>query len=342
MKNLQDNLPFVSIIIPCRNEEKFIEKCLESILNQDYPKEKMEVLVVDGMSEDKTREIIKNFQFSNPNFQLRLLDNPKKFTPFAFNIGIKEAKGEIIMLAGAHATYEKDYVSKCVKYLKEYNADCVGGNMITLPQEDTFIGRGIALVLSHPFGVGKSTFRRGSKEPKWVNTVFAGCYKREVFDKIGFFNENLIKGQDAEFNLRLRKSGGKILLHPEIKSYYYARSKLNFSFLKFYFWEGFWAVYPVKFVGKNFIALWRLIPCIFISSLIITSGLPFLSPIFKWFFVFIIGIYAFFNLCSSLQIAFSQRDFRYFFILPFIFAIIHFSYGFGSLYALFRLLLPKI
>jgi len=319
MKNLQDNLPFVSIIIPCRNEEKFIGKCLESILNQDYPKEKMEVLVVDGMSEDRTREIIKNFQFSNPNFQLLLIDNPKKFTPFAFNIGIREAKGEIVMLAGAHATYEKDYVAKCVKYLKEYKADNVGGILKTIPSENTLIAKAIAISLSHPFGAGASRFRIGAKEPKEVDTVFGGCYKKEVFDKIGLFNENLIRSQDLEFNLRLKKAGGKILLAPDIVSYYYPKSNLKDFFLH-NFEDGTWAVLPLKFVKFPF-KLRHYIPLIFVLTL----------PLSIWLYILV-------SLFFSAQIAFREKDIRYFFVMPAVFATRHIGYGLGSVWGLIKLL----
>lgn len=340
MKNSsQNNLPFVSIIIPCRNEEKYIGKCLDSIISQDYSKDKLEVLVIDGMSEDRTKEIIKNYSSKFPF--IKILDNPKKFTNFAFNIGIKEAKGEIIMLMGAHASYEKDYISKCLKYLNEYDADNVGGVMKASPREKTLVAKAISFCLSHPFGVGGSQYRKGVNKPSWVNTVFGGCYKREVFEKIGLFNENLLKGQDWEFNLRLRRVGGKILLHPEIVSYYYARSSFNKDFLKFYFGEGFWAVYPARFVGKNFIAFWRLIPFAFVLVLLITGILSFLSSIFKWLFFFIIGIYVLANLLSSAQITKSEKNFRYLFVLPLIFATIHISYALGSMYGFFKLLLPK-
>jgi len=203
------NLPFVSVIIPCRNEEKYIGKCLDSLVKQDYPKDKLEVLVVDGMSEDKTREIIeehiKKYSF------IKLLKNPRKFTPFGLNIGIKEAQGAIIIRMDAHAAYEKDYISKCVKSLEKYKVDNVGGIMKTLPANSTLISKAIALSLSSPFGVGNAYFRIGSKEPREVDTVFGGCYRREIFEKIGYFNENLPRGQDMEFNLRLREFGGKIL-----------------------------------------------------------------------------------------------------------------------------------
>jgi len=314
---MENNLSFISIIIPCRNEEKYIEKCLDSILNQDYPKERMEVLVVDGMSEDKTREIISKLKTQNSKLKIRVIDNPKKFTPFAFNIGIREAKGEIIMLAGAHATYEKDYVSKCVKYLKEYNADCVGGVLKTIPAENTLIGKAIAISLSHPFGVGTSLFRIGAKEPKEVDTVFGGCYKREVFEKIGLFNENLLRSQDMEFNLRLKKAGGKILLFPDIVAYYYPQSNFKNFFLH-NFQDGIWAILPFK-LAKTPFKLRHYIPLFFVLTLPI-SILP----------------YILLSLFFSTQIAFREKDFRLFFLMPIAFFCRHFGYGLGSIWGIFK------
>ena len=171
--------------------------------------------------------------------------------------------------------------------------------MVTFPRGDTLIGRAIANSLCSRFGVGSSTFRTGSKEPKWVDTVFGGCYKKKVFEKIGLFNENLQKGQDFEFNNRLRRAGGRILLVPEIESYYYARSTLDESFYKYYFREGFWAVYPVRFVGRSFICLWRIVPLIFVLSLIGTVILTILFTFFWWLFLSIISVYFLGSLCAS-------------------------------------------
>jgi len=310
------NDSFVSIIIPCRNEEKYIAKCLETILSQDYPKERTEVLVVDGMSEDKTREIVGDYLKKYPF--IKLLDNPKKFTNFAFNTGIKEAKGEIIMLMGAHAGYEKDYVSKCVRYLNEYDADNVGGVMKTLPSKNTLIAEAIAYCLSHPFGAGNSYFRIGSNEPRWVDTVFGGCYKKKVFDKIGLFNENLLRSQDMELNLRLKKAGGKILLVPDIVNYYYPKATLR-EFLKHNFSDGVWAVYPLKF-GLHFFSFRHFIPLIFILML----------PVVFW-------PYALISLLFSLRIAMKKKDIRLFFVMPLVFAARHFGYGTGSIWGLIKL-----
>jgi len=327
--------PLCSVVIPVRNEEKFIVKCLDSIINIDYPKEMLEVLVVDGMSIDGTRNIIRDYiqQYSF----IKLLDNTKKITPIAFNIGIQQAKGKIIAIMSAHATYEKDYISKCVKYLGEYKADNVGGIMITIPRDNTFVGRAIVSALSNRFGVGGSVFRTGSKEPRWVDTVFGGCYKREVFDRIGLFNENLVNTQDMEFNMRLKKAGGKILLHPDIVSYYYARSDFK-SFCKHNFRNGIWAIYPLKFVDHIPVSWRHFIPLVFVSGLIGSAVLSAISHVFLWLLLFIAGSYALANIYFSFKITTKEKDFRYFFIMPIIFATLHIGYGLGSLWGAIKLL----
>ncbi len=337
MKNSQNSLTFISIIIPCRNEEKFIGKCLDSILEQDYPKERIEILVIDGISEDKTREIIKKFQTTKPKLQIRLLDNPRKFTSFAFNVGIKEAGGDIIILMGAHASYEKDYISKCVRFLKEYDADNVGGAMITLPWENTIAAKAIAFTLSNSFGVGGSTFRKGSKGPKWVDTVFGGCYKREVFNKIGLFNEILIRNQDLEFNLRLRKAGGKILLAPDIVNYYYPKSNFR-EFFAHNFKDGFWVTNPLMFGIKAF--GWRhLMPLFFVLGLIGTAILAIFSLFFFWLFLLIVVSYLLASFYFSVKIVVKEKDFRYLFLMPIAFACRHIGYGLGSILGLGKLLI---
>lgn len=325
------NTPFVSIIIPCRNEEKFIGKCLDSITEQDYPKDKTEILVVDGVSEDGTRKIIENYSKKYPF--VKLLDNPKKFTPFALNIGIKNSKGEVIIRMDSHASYERDYISKCVKYLKEYNADNVGGVIKTKPAVNTSIAKAIAFCVSSFFGAGGSHFRTGSKNPRWVDTVFGGCYKKEVFDKIGLFNEKLIRSQDFEFNLRLKKAGGKILLVPDIVAYYYPQPTLE-GFFKHNFEDGVWAILPLKFVKVPF-NLRHYIPLLFVSGFILTFifGIFFFPA--RVLFDLVFGSYLLLNLFFSFGIAL-RRGFKYLFIMPIVFTYRHFGYGLGSIFGLIK------
>lgn len=332
------NSPMISLIIPCRNEEKFIDKCLDSVVDQDYPKDNLEVLVVNGMSEDATGQIVKNY--SEKHSFIKLLENPKKITPCALNIGIKSAKGEIIIRMDAHATYQNDYISKCVKYLYEYNADDVGGTMVTLPREDTFIGRAIVKVLTSRFGVGNSDFRTGVKEPKETDTVFGGCYRKSVFEKIGLFNENLSSSQDMEFNRRLKKSGGKIMLFPDIVSYYYTRSDF-LSFSKNNFRSGIWAIYPMKFVNHLPVRLRHLIPLFFVAGMFGSLILSFFIPLFFYLFLAITISYLLASVYFSGKIAFQEKNFRYFFIMPIIFTSLHLAYGLGSIVGLIRVLFSK-
>ncbi|MDO8601094.1 MAG: glycosyltransferase family 2 protein [bacterium] len=313
---MDQKIQFVSIIIPCRNEELFIGKCLESIIQQDFPKENLEVLVIDGSSGDRTQGIVREFASKYPF--IRLLENPQKFTPFGLNIGIKASQGEIIIRMDSHAGYEREYVSKCVKYLRESGADNVGGIIKTLPVKNTLPARAIAKVLSHPFGAGGSYFRIGSEEPRWVDTVFGGCYKREVFDKIGLFNEKMLRSQDIELNKRLIKAGGKILLHPDIVAYYYPQAEF-WKFFEHNFTDGFWTIYPLKFKVRFF--SWRhLMPLFFVLTL----------PLGIWPYIPI-------SLFFSAKIALKE-DLRYFFILPFVFFNRHFAYGLGSLWGMIRLI----
>ncbi|MCK4245428.1 MAG: glycosyltransferase family 2 protein [Candidatus Omnitrophica bacterium] len=329
-------MPFVSVIIPCRDEENFIGVCLDSIIASDYPKDKLEVLVVDGLSEDGTREIVEGYAQRYPF--IRLLDNPDKITPCALNLGIKHAKGEIIMIMGAHATYEGRYVSKCIKYLKEYNADNVGGISITLPGSDSLVGNAIALVLSSPFGVGNAYFRIGSKEPRYVDTVPFGCYKKEVFERIGLFDEDLVRNQDDEFNLRVIKNGGRILLVPEIVSYYYARDSLA-KLWNMYFQYGYFKPLVAQKIGA--VLTWRqLIPAVFVGSLVLAGLLSFLSNYCSWLFFLIMLLYLSANLAFSLSTAI-RKGLKLLPALILSFATLHFSYGVGYLKGIWDFVILK-
>lgn len=327
------NLPFVSVIIPCRNEEKFIAKCLDSVIANDYPKNRLEILVVDGISEDGTRKIIQ--EYMQQHSFIRLMDNPRKITPVAFNIGIKNSEGAIISIHSAHAIYNEDYISKCIQYMNEYDADAVGGTMITIPREDTVVGRAIVHVLSCRFGTGNSVFRIGSTEPKWVDTVFGGCYKKEILEKIGLFNENLARSQDMDLNSRLKKSASRILFVPEIVSYYYARSDLR-SFWKSHFLSGFWVTYHLKFT-KTIFSLRHLTPLIFVLTLVGLLILAVSSRSFLFLFTLVLGTYVSANVYFSSRIAIRENNLKSLFVTALVFAARHFSYGLGSIWGIMRL-----
>lgn len=327
-------LPLVSIVIPCLNEEKYISKCLDSIVCQDYSKDRLEVLAVDGISNDKTREILKDY--TRKYSFIKILDNPQKITPVAMNIGIKMARGDYILILSSHSEYEQNFVSKNIENFHKNNADCVGGIEKTLPSGNSIISQAIPLALSHPFGVGNTYYRIGSEMPRYVDTVPLGCYKRGVFDKIGLFNEDLIRNQDIEFNLRLKNAGGKILLVPNITVYYYARANLNGLF-KQNFWNGFWVIYSIKYAKMPF-SIRHLIPCIFVSSLIGSISFSIFSKYFLYLFILVSGSYFASNLFFSFKISL-RKKLKYFIPLSLSFATLHFSYGIGSIWGLRKLVL---
>jgi glycosyltransferase involved in cell wall biosynthesis len=330
--------PFVSIVIPCRNEEGFIAACLDSVLANDYPPDRLEVLVVDGMSEDRTRAIVEDYVARHD--RLKLLDNPRKITPTALNIGIAHAKGEIVMRMDAHSHYPRNYVSGLVAWQEKSGADNVGGTWTTLPANDTCMAHAIAIGLSHPFGVGNAHFRIGVREPRWVDTVPFGCYRREVFDRIGVFDEDLVRNQDDEFNLRLISRGGKILLVPDITSCYYARDSLK-RLARMYYQYGYFKPLVVRKVGRV-MTLRQVIPALFILTL---AGSAALAPFFHAMRIAMASVLALYLVgvvgCSTL-VAFT-RGLRYAPALCAVFPVLHVSYGLGFLkgIAVFGIRAPK-
>lgn len=328
---------FVSVIIPCRNEKHYIKNLLDSLIKQGYPKDKMEILIADGMSEDGTREVIKDFQKKYPF--LKLLDNLKKYTPSALNAAIRSSQGDIIIRLDSHATYQKDYILQCVKYLHKYGADNVGGTMKTVPANTSLQARAIALCMSHGVGVGNSYFRksasRRTEKPKEVDTMFGGCYKREVFDKIGLFNENLIRSQDMEFNMRLKKAGGKIILVPDIVSYYYPKATFK-EFLKHNFLDGQWAILPFKFTRQLFKPR-HYVLFFFVTALLVLGLAGIFAPIARNAFVLLVFLYIAGIMLSSLSIAIQEKNIGLLVFMPIAFAIRHFGYGTGSIVGVIKL-----
>ena len=194
--------PFVSVVIPCRNERRYIGACLESVLASSYPADRMEILVTDGMSHDGTRDVIA--EYVRRDSRVKLLDNPKRILASAWNTGIRAARGEVVVALNAHTTFPPEYIPTCVTYLDRYpEAAYVGGMVRTLPQDDTAVGRAMATAVSHPFGVGGSRFRTGTEQPEWTDTAAFGGYRRSLLDEIGLFNEELVRSQDMELHLRV-------------------------------------------------------------------------------------------------------------------------------------------
>ena len=322
-----DNRPTVSVVIPMRNEEEHITWCLESVVDQDYPKDLMEVLVVDGMSEDSSREIVADF-VRRYSF-VKLLHNPKQVKAAALNKGIAESSGQLILPVDAHCFIERDYISQCVNALQQTDAANVGG--VVFPIGATFVQQTIGLGMSSFFGIGSGRFH-DRENGLFVDTVSFGAYRREVFEKIGLYDEEAGYGEDDELNYRLTKSGGKILLSPKIKSHYYPRSSLSVLWKQYYnFGRG--KVRTIKKHGRP-ASFRHLIPPIFVLSVIGSLMLYAIRPMFWWLTIAICGSYLVLTILVSAKISFTQ-GWKYFPILPVVFATLHLSYGIGFLMGTF-------
>ena len=300
-------MPKVSLLIICRNEEKYIESCLNSIEKQTYPRENMEVLLIDGMSEDRTREIAQRRSW------LKILDNPKRIFASGCNVGIRNSSGELVIIMGAHTEYHKDYVSKCEQYSLTFDIENVGGNIQRVPFKDTLMARAICLSMRGRFGKGKKEERLET----FVDTIYGGCYKREVFKKIGLFNESLRRSSDMEFNIRLKKADGEILMSPEIKGDWYQKDNLR-DFLIHNFEDGIWTTYPLKF--RVALKLRHYIPLVFILTF----------PLNFWLY-FSVLFY------QSFKIALREKDYRLLFLMPVVFTVRHVGYGLGSVWGIVKL-----
>ncbi|RMH71951.1 MAG: glycosyltransferase family 2 protein [Gemmatimonadetes bacterium] len=321
------NMPFVTVIMPIRNEEAYIEKSLGSVLAQDYPPDRMEIIIADGMSTDQTRDIIRSYQQQHSN--IVLIDNPQQIVPTGFNRAVKQAKGEVIVRVDGHCEIPLNYIQTCVKQLAETKADCVGGTLNTIGE--TRMAKAIAAAQSSPFGVGGVSFRVGSNKGKYVDTLAFGAYHRDVFDRIGLFDEELVRNQDDEFNFRLIQAGGKIWLDPSIKSIYYSRASLR-TLWKQYYQYGLYKVRVIQKRGQ--IPSWRhLVPVCFVVGLIVTLSGFVITQHIGWLVPVVIP-YVIANLITSIIIA--RQQWGSLFWLPLIFFVLHFSYGWGFLVGLWK------
>jgi succinoglycan biosynthesis protein ExoA len=335
MKSLHHNdkqhpTPLVTVIIPIRNEAVFISSSLGAVLAQTYPADRVETIVADGMSTDDTRKIILNLAATHPLAEIQILDNPGKIVPNGMNIALRRAKGEIIIRIDGHTLIASDYVHECVETLKRTNADNVGGKMNATGSNP--FGRAVALATSTPFGIGGGHFHYSDIE-EFVDTVYMGAWPRRVFEKIGLFDEELIRDQDDEFNYRLLSAGGKILLNPAIKSEYAVRSSPR-GLWKQYFQYGFWKVRVLQKHTRQ-MRLRQFIPPVFVLTLIATSLLALLIPVGWIVLALVSGSYLLANLTASL-ITGTKKGWKYLQYLPLTFSILHISYGLGFLMGLVR------
>jgi glycosyltransferase involved in cell wall biosynthesis len=312
----------VSVVVPLRNEEAYIEKCIESLLAQDFPREQTQLIFVDGDSADRTREIIKRYIEQWPSL-ISLRDNPARTVPCAMNIGIRAAAGKYIVRIDAHSEYAEDYISQCVHYLEKTGAANVGGPMRATGK--SFIQSVVAAAYYSPFALGGGRFH-DEKYEGWADTVYLGAFRKEVLLAAGLFDENFTRNQDDELNYRIIKSGGKIFLTPQIKSLYYPRASLRKLFSQ-YFQYGRWKTAVIKKHGRPARPT-HLAPAAFVVFLLGggTAALVFrpLAPVYAG----VLALYFLLNLffsCTNRRAAGPAAKL----LLTWVHFILHISYGLG-------------
>ena len=319
----------ISIIIPIRNEINHIELLIKSIMSQNISIREIDLIFCDGQSTDGSKNYI-NKQIIKYN-NIKLILNECQYMPHGFNKGLSIAKGDIIIVLGGHSLLETDYLQNCIKMLDKTGADCVGGSTTHIATE--IVGKAIVLAQSSLFGVGGVAFRSNSVKGQYVDTLAFGAYKRDVFEKLGGYDEELVRNQDDEFNFRLIQNGGKIWLDPSIQSKYYPRNSF-IKLFKQYFQYGFYKIRVMQ-KRKGF-ASWRhLIPGLFVSSILLSiifyliNGNPFsLKMIFIPYSIISLG----FTLVSFFK---SPKHILSSLLLPLTFFILHISYGLGFILGVF-------
>jgi glycosyltransferase involved in cell wall biosynthesis len=318
----------VSVIIPCLNEEKHIAECLDSLLANDYDKKLLDIIVIDGLSTDRTREILKSY-CDQHNF-IRVLDNPKRVTPAALNVGVRASQAEVIVRVDSHNIYAPNYISTLVNGLYEYQADNIGGIRETALVHTSLTSLALSIAISHPFTAGNAHYRIGTDKVREVDTVFCGCFRRSIFEKIGYFNENITRNEDRDFNARILEAGGKIVLDPSTHCTYYARTNF-WDFCKWNAYGPFRLFYNHQFTHVT-LASWRnLIPALFLLWQILAVivllfsvklGLLLLLPLAAYFII---------AFALSLKLALVHKSPLLAPVMLVVFAMIHYGYAAGSM-----------
>ena len=323
------SFPFVSILIPIRNEAAYIDRCMAAVRSQVYARNQYEVLIADGMSNDGTRDKLKAHKINDS--RVKVFDNPGKIVATGLNTLTQHARGEILIRVDGHCVIAPDYVSNCVRHIQSKGVDGVGGPMRSIGEDP--ISQAIALAMSAKFGVGDSAFRTESGQTKLADTVPFPAYTRAIIDKVGPYDEELVRNQDDEYNYRIRKAGGKILLAANVRSTYYSRGSLK-KLWKQYYQYGFYKVrvlqkHPAQMRPRQFV------PLVFVISLIIATVL---MLAFSWGWLAlggILGVYMLANVVVSFTLA-QRAGWQYLWRLPLAFTTLHLSYGLGFLVGLFK------
>jgi succinoglycan biosynthesis protein ExoA len=324
-----DALPFVAVVMPVRNEARYVERSLSSVLNQDYPADRLEVIVADGMSTDGTRAIVA--EWASRDDRVRLIDNPKQIAPAGLNLAMSCARGSVVARVDGHCEIAHDYIRCAVARLLADSADGVGGPIDTVGE--TPVARTIAAAMSSKFGVGGSAFRTTKDRTVVVDTIAFPVYTREVIERAGAYDEELVRNQDDEYNYRLRKMGARLLLAAEVRSRYYSRSSIA-SVFRQYFQYGFWKVrvlqkHPRQMSPRQFV------PPVFVAAL---GGATFLvaTPLGWLPLATVLPAYGLANIVATQRVASGKHLGGQALLMPIVFAALHIGYGTGFLIGLVR------
>jgi glycosyltransferase involved in cell wall biosynthesis len=325
MQNENQSSPLVSFVVPCRNEADYIGECVRSILEQDYPANRLEVLVVDGMSTDATVEVVERLAAQDDRVSLH--PNPQLVVAPAMNIGIRKSKGDLIAIVGGHATVDRDFIKEAVRVFDAHPDVWCAGGPIRNRQQDIRRWRNRG---GHgfPVGVGNARFRLGGDYEGYADTVPFPVFRRWSFDRTGMFDEELVRNQDDEMAARLHQKGGRIFLSSRIRATYFARSSLG-KLWRQYFQYGFWRIRTIQKLGKP-ATLRQVVPLAFVCGLIVLAVTAILWPPVRYVFAAYVLTYVLGLMVGAVQVG-RKVGLGAGLLAPVIFAILHFAYGLGSL-----------
>jgi len=333
----------VSIIVPCYNEETTIRLLMEAIDRQTFPHDQFEVIIADGLSTDRTRQVIAEFQERHTDLQIRLVDNPKRIIPAALNRAIEASTGKYIIRLDAHSMPYPDYIELCFQDLETGCGDNVGGIWEIRPgfkgnEKPSWIARGIATATAHPLGVGDALYRYADRA-QFVDTVPFGAFQRKLIERVGQFDETLLTNEDYEFNVRIRQSGGKIWLNPSIRSVYFARSTL-LGLIQQYWRYGYWKG-RMLYRYPNTLRWRQILPPLFVAGFIVNTILTIFFKWFGWLLLLQISLYALTLLTVGGLVAQRKKDWSSVFSTPLAMAAMHLTWGIGVLWSLLTSLIKR-
>lgn len=323
---------FVTVCVVAYNEEKTIMGILNEIAAQDYPHQDMEILLIDSNSTDNTKHLLESFQRNTSGFRrIEVLDNPRRILSAGWNVALKHYQGDAIVRVDAHADIPKDFITRNVRMLNqgEYITGGIRPNVVDEPDDWK---NTILLAEQSMFGSSIAPYRRSEKK-RYVKSIFHGCYRREVFDKVGNYNENLGRTEDNEMNHRIRQAGFKLCYSPDIISYQHTRTSLR-KMMKQKFGNGYWVALTLK-VSPKCLSWYHFVPLMFIIGIILTISLGVMGV--WWPFVCFFGLYFFSTVVCSFLAVRGVKKVAYQFLLPIIFFCLHVSYGIGSVIGIIKL-----